>query len=57
MPGRGLKLAAGHKTLDDAITFKLKNPRKGTETTNKQWLISKKNEPFKLKNPRKGTET
>ena len=37
-------------------TFKLKNPRKGTETT-----TLKLNDPvpvsFKLKNPRKGTET
>ena len=37
-------------------TFKLKNPRKGTETfTHEPVPISQ--EAFKLKNPRKGTET
>ena len=38
------------------VAFKLKNPRKGTETRFFAGNPSPK-QPFKLKNPRKGTET
>ena len=38
-------------------TFKLKNPRKGTETTIKCKRSYNSSSAFKLKNPRKGTET
>ena len=37
--------------------FKLKNPRKGTETTQPAPTPSFLDPSFKLKNPRKGTET
>ena len=37
--------------------FKLKNPRKGTETHLLQWIYIEDDAAFKLKNPRKGTET
>ena len=56
IPARGLKLLPKHWRQEFSRSFRISNPRKGTETQSFKFLV----EPgtsFRISNPRKGTET
>ncbi len=57
IPARGLKQTREADTATGNGTFRLLNPRKGTETFQNGWRCRPSFSTFRLLNPRKGTET